>query len=151
MSREGEKERIKEKIESERDSSGCHILYELWWNGPLWSQECFLFQRGTLETLCTHVCVFICVCVVLESPSSLSHGSLSPGSLFTQHAEPENKVNKQWRVVGQPSFTPKTKQCPPTKHPLGPEQRHRAPAVDAKLSDIWGAICHFWLEKQTPL
>lgn len=27
--RGGEKERTKEKIESERDSGGCHILYEL--------------------------------------------------------------------------------------------------------------------------
>ena len=69
-----------------------------------------------------YVSVRVCVCVEsLKRPSSWNCSSLSR-SLYPA-CTAEDKVNKQWRVGGQHSFTPKTKQCP---HQTPPHTRTKA-------------------------
>lgn len=76
----------------------------------------------------------VCACVQLWSPSSLSHGFLSFASLFYPACTAENKVNKYGRVAGQPSFTPKTKQCP---HQTRLHIRTKAWSMGRRRGALW--------------
>lgn len=88
----------------------------------------------------------MCACVQLWSPSSLSHGFLSPASLFYPACRAENKVNKYGRVAGQPSFTPKTKQCP---HQTPLHIRTKAQSMGRRRGALWHTRSNvsFWTSK----
>lgn len=76
----------------------------------------------------------VCACVQLWSPSSLSHGFLSLTSPFYPACRAGNKVNKHGGVVGPPSFTPKTKQCP---HQTPLHIRTKARSMGRRHGALW--------------
>lgn len=105
-----------------------------------------LMESGVFPVSDEHTGDPVCACVQLWSPSSLSHGFLSFASLFYPACTAENKVNKYGRVAGQPSFTPKTKQCP---HQTRLHIRTKAWSMGRRRGALWHTRSNvsFWTSK----